>query len=72
MCCTMMYLVVVIALLDAAESMRGGNTQQRWSLRDGVRIKVAAAYSVPNGDDDRPWNNIIPHASIKIGGLDIG
>eukprot|EP00956_Cyclotella_meneghiniana_P041227 scaffold219203_cov46-Cyclotella_meneghiniana.AAC.3 len=52
--------------------MRGGNTQQGWSLRDGVRIKVAAAYYVPNGDDDRPWNNIILHASIKIGGLDIG
>eukprot|EP00956_Cyclotella_meneghiniana_P031397 scaffold82298_cov45-Cyclotella_meneghiniana.AAC.17 len=50
--------------------MRVGNTQQRRSLRDGVRIKVAAAYSVPNGNDDRPWNNIIPHASIKmIGGL---
>ena len=64
--------MVVIASLAAAESMRGGSTQQRWPLKDGARIKAAAAYSVPTGDDDRPWNNIIPHASIKIGGLDIG
>ena len=64
--------MAAIALHDEAESMRGGSTQQRWPLKDGAMIKAAAAYSVPTGDDDRPWNNIIPHASIKIGGLDIG
>ena len=64
--------MVVIASLAAAESMRGGSTQQRWPLKDGARIKAAAAYSVPTGDDDRPWNNIIPHASAALISADWG